>query len=83
MKSLNLLNRVPVYILRYCSNGLGSIKRSIQCEILWSFNQKVLLFLFKMLNYNNLLILSLQWSLFYASLMRTQNIVELQFIRTC
>lgn len=42
-----------VYILRYCSNGLGSIKRSIQCEILWSFNQKVLLFFLKVLNYNN------------------------------
>ena len=28
-------------------------KRSIQCEILWSFNQKVLLFLLKILNYNN------------------------------
>ena len=42
-----------VYILRYCSNGLGAIKRSIQCEILWSFNQKVLLFFLKVLNYNN------------------------------
>ena len=28
-------------------------KRSIQCEILWSFNQKVLLFLLNILNYNN------------------------------
>lgn len=42
-----------VYILRYCSNGLGAIKRSIQCEILWIFNQKVLLFFLKVLNYNN------------------------------
>lgn len=28
-------------------------KRSIQCEISWSFNQKVVLFFLKVLNYNN------------------------------
>ncbi|OOW08254.1 hypothetical protein MF4642_14330 [Acinetobacter sp. MF4642] len=28
-------------------------KRSTQCEILWGFNQKVLLFLLKLLNYIN------------------------------
>lgn len=45
--------------------------------------EKVIGIIFKVLKSNNLLISLLQWSLFYASLMRTQNIVELQFIRTC
>ncbi len=29
------------------------LKRSIPCEISWSFNKKVLLFFLKVLNYNN------------------------------
>ena len=49
MKRLNLLNRVPVYILHYCSNGLGSIKKKYS---IWNIVESQLKIYFKLLKYN-------------------------------
>ena len=53
MKRLNLLNRVLFKFYTIVLMDSDRSNRSIQCKILWSFNQKVLLFFLKVLNYNN------------------------------